>query len=63
MKIERLTAESFQDMQKSMLKRSPDSYPAEAAAVREIIAGVKEEGDAAIFDYEERVEIVELDKR
>lgn len=62
MKIERLTAESFRDMQKSMLKRSPDSYPAEEAVVRDIIAHVKEEGDAALFDYEERFDHVKLDR-
>ena len=52
MKIELLTSESFKDMQKKLLKRSTDSYPSEEKAVAAILQRVREEGDAALFDYE-----------
>ena len=54
MKIERLTKESFQRMQKELLNRSTDSYPEEEKAVAEILERVRTEGDAAVFDYESR---------
>ena len=60
MKIVTLTTESFGDIQKSLLKRSTDSYPAEEAKVRDILDRVRSEGDAAVFDYTERFDHVRL---
>ena len=62
MRIERLTKNSMEDMQKKMLRRSPDSYPKEEAAVAEILQRVKEEGDAALFAYEKLFDNADLTK-
>ena len=62
MRIERLTKNSMEDMQKKMLRRSPDSYPKEEAAVAEILQRVKEEGDAALFAYEKQFDNADLTK-
>ncbi len=50
----KLTAESFGTIQKNLLKRTTDSYPDQEAAVNEILANVKENGDKAVFSYEEK---------
>ena len=60
MKIVTLTRESFGDMQKTLLRRSTDSYPKEEAIVRDILARVRAEGDAAVFDYTEKFDHVRL---
>ena len=62
MRIERLTKSTMEDMQKKMLRRSPDSYPREEAAVAEILQRVKEEGDAALFAYEKQFDNADLTK-
>ncbi len=62
MRIERLTKNTMEDMQKKMLRRSPDSYPKEEAAVAEILQRVKEEGDAALFAYEKQFDNADLTK-
>jgi len=61
MEIIRLTAESFGNMQKVLLKRSPASYPAQEKAVNEILSEVRERGDAALFEYTEKFDGVRLD--
>ena len=60
MRIEKLTEASFGTMQKSMLRRSTDSYPKEEAAVAEILARVRAEGDSALFAYEKAFDHCEL---
>ena len=60
MKIELLTKQTLFDMQKTMLKRSPDSYPEEEKTVASILRDVKERGDAALFDYERKFDRAEL---
>lgn len=51
MQILKLTPESFGNILTNMLKRSPDSYPKQEAAVAEILGRVQKEGDQAVFDY------------
>ena len=60
MKIVTLTKESFGDIQKSLLRRSTDSYPAEEAKVRDILDRVRAEGDAAVWEYTEKFDHVRL---
>ena len=60
MKIETLTRESFGSILKDMLKRSTDSYPEQEKAVSEILGRIREEGDHALFDYEEQFDHVVL---
>ena len=60
MKIVTLSKESFGDIQKSLLRRSTDSYPAEEAKVRDILDRVRAEGDAAVWDYTEKFDHVRL---
>ena len=60
MKIEKLTEATFGTMQKNLLRRSTDSYPKEEAAVAEILARVRAEGDSALFAYEKAFDHCEL---
>lgn len=60
MRIENLSEESFGSILKTLLKRSPDSYPEEEKRVEEIISQVRNEGDAAVFRYEELFDHVKL---
>ncbi len=59
-KPEVLTAESFKDMQKKLLKRSTDSYPKEESAVAGILSEVHARGDEAVLEYEEAFDHVKL---
>ncbi|MDO4478328.1 MAG: histidinol dehydrogenase [Lachnospiraceae bacterium] len=54
MKTLALTKESFGTITESLLKRSTSSYPAQEAAVKEILAAVAEKGDEAVFAYTEK---------
>ncbi len=60
MKIKRLNEETKNDILKSLLKRSPDSYGEYEDRVREIIAEVRKHGDKALFDYALRFDGCEL---
>lgn len=51
MKTIRLTAETRKDILDSLLKRSPNNYGQYESVVADIIANVREKGDAAVFDY------------
>ena len=51
MQILKLTDEAFGSILTNMLKRSPDSYPAQEAIVSGILADVRENGDRAVFAY------------
>lgn len=60
MKILTLTKESFGEIQKTLLRRSTDSYPEQEKSVREILARVRAEGDRAVFAYTESFDRVRL---
>ncbi len=60
--IEKLTAESFEKMQKELLKRSTDSYPKEETVVSAILSRVRKEGDAALFAFEKEFDHCALTK-
>ena len=60
--IEKLTAESFEKMQKELLKRSTDSYPREETVVSAILSRVRKEGDAALFAFEKEFDHCALTK-
>lgn len=51
MKTIRLTAEARKDILDNLLKRSPNNYGQYEKVVADIIANVREKGDAALFDY------------
>ena len=50
----KLTKESFGTITENMLKRSTSSYPAQEAAVKEILENVAAKGDEAVFAYTEK---------
>ena len=54
MRIVNLTKEEQDKALAALLRRSPANYPEQEAAVREIIERVRTEGDAALFDYEQK---------
>ncbi len=60
MKIEKLTGDSFGSIQKNLLKRSTDSYPEQEKVVSDILWRVRNEGDAALFEYEKAFDHAEL---
>lgn len=62
MKTLKLTNESFGTITKDLLKRSTSSYPAQEAAVKEILANVAENGDEAVFGYTEKFDGAVLTK-
>lgn len=51
MKTIRLTAETRKDILDNLLKRSPNNYGQYEKVVADIIANIREKGDAALFDY------------
>ena len=51
MRTIRLTAETRKDILDNLLKRSPNNYGQYEKVVADIIANVREKGDAAVFDY------------
>lgn len=62
MRIVKLDEESKKDILKNLLKRSTGSYPKYEQAVADIIANVKENGDAALFEYTKRFDKFDLNK-
>lgn len=60
MKTVKLTKDSIKGLLEHMLKRSPTSYPAQEQAVAEILANVRTNGDAALFEYTKKFDRVEL---
>ena len=62
MKTLKLTNESFGTITKDLLKRSTSSYPAQEAAVKEILTNVAENGDEAVFCYTEKFDGAVLTK-
>ena len=51
MRIERLDETTKKNLLEDLLKRSPNSYAAYEASVREILDTVREQKDAAVFSY------------
>lgn len=51
MRTLKLTKETIQNILTDLLKRSPNNYTQYESSVNEIIANVRTNGDAAIFDY------------
>ncbi len=62
MRILKLTEEARQNLQKDLLKRSPNSYQEYEARVNEIIAQVREKGDEAVFSYTKQFDGADISK-
>lgn len=62
MRIIQLTAETRENILEDLLKRSPNSYGQYEAAVAEILANVKENGDKAVFDYTLRFDKAQINE-
>lgn len=56
----KLTKDSFGTIQKNMLKRSTDSYPEQEKSVAAILQNVHDNGDQAVFEYEEKFDHCKL---
>lgn len=54
MRIQKLDRNSRQNLLEDLLKRSPNNYGQYEQGVAEILARVKEEGDAAVFAYTQK---------
>ena len=55
-----LTKESTKGILEDLLKRSPNNYGKFEAAVAEILARIKDEGDSALFAYTKQFDKVEI---
>lgn len=62
MRIVKLTNDTKKNILNDLLKRSPNNYGAYEEAVGEIIAGVRERGDEAVFSYTKQFDKCELTK-
>ena len=60
MRIVKLDDEARRNIQENILKRNPVRYTEQESAVKEIIDRVKDEGDAAVFDYTKRFDGAEI---
>ena len=60
MRTVRLTKESTKDILENLLKRSPNNYGKFEAAVADILANVKANGDEALFSYTKEFDKVEV---
>ncbi|WP_296115761.1 histidinol dehydrogenase [uncultured Eubacterium sp.] len=54
MRTLKLTKETIQNILTDLLKRSPNNYTQYESSVNEIIANVRANGDAAVFDYTQK---------
>ena len=54
MRTLKLTKETIQNILTDLLKRSPNNYTQYESSVNEIIANVRENGNAAVFDYTQK---------
>lgn len=61
MRIVKLTKETADHILENMLKRSPTQYGQQEAAVAEIIAEVRRDGDEALFRYTRKFDRAEID--
>lgn len=62
MRICHVDKENIGNILENLLKRSPNQYSEYEAAVTEIVDRVKEEGDAALFEYAARFDKADLNK-
>ena len=62
MKIIKLTNESKKNILENLLKRSPNNYGKFEAAVNDILADIKENGDKALFDYTKKFDKADIDE-
>ena len=62
MRIIKLDEQSKQNILADLLKRDPNNYDSYASTVQEIVDGVKERGDAAVFEYTEKFDKTKIDK-
>ena len=60
MKILTLNEENKKNILENLLKRSPNQYEAQTAVVAEILDNVKQNKDAALFDYTKRFDKADL---
>lgn len=61
MRIVKLTQETKTSLLKDLLKRSPDDYGTYEDTVKEIVANVHKNGDAALFSYTEKFDHAHVD--
>ena len=61
MRIEKLDESTKKNLLEDLLKRSPNSYGKYEQSVKEILDGVREKKDRALFDYTEKFDGVRLD--
>ncbi len=62
MKIVKLTNESKKNILENLLKRSPNNYGKFEAAVNDILADIKENGDKALFDYTKKFDKADINE-
>ena len=62
MKVLKLSRQTRKEVQQLLAAREPSRYTEQEAAVQEILARVKEEKDAALFDYTNRFDHILLDR-
>lgn len=60
MRIVKLTKETTENILENMLKRSPTQYREQEAAVAQIIADVRRDGDKAVFAYTKKFDKADL---
>lgn len=60
MRIVKLTKETTENILENMLKRSPTQYKEQEAAVAQIIADVRRDGDKAVFAYTKKFDKADL---
>lgn len=60
MRIRELTEDMKGEVLNDLIKRTPGSYPGEQQVVDEIVTMVRNEGDAALFSFEEKFDHVSL---
>lgn len=61
MKTRKITQESIQGLLENMLKRSPSSYPEQEQAVSDILQNVRNNKDAALFEYTKKFDHADID--
>ncbi len=61
MRIEKLDEKTKKNLLEDLLKRSPSSYGAYEASIKEILDAVREKGDEAVFAYTRKFDQTEMD--
>lgn len=60
MKIVKLNEDSIKDILDNLLKRSPNNYKEQEQIVNDILSNIRENGDAALFEYTRNFDKVEI---